>query len=886
MASAVLSTLHHVTEKKLEKLVELRKRFDSQRQAILKAAESEPSLEKKVRALLEGCEKHSITVGRTGISEKNVTRFLDQSKHDPSVSEALLKQWQQKLEHDLDIQALKYEYASLFGRLVTEWIENPNDAVAGASGQKRRDSDSSEESSTSFEQVGREEMHEQRKEWESYAFKAKETDQSAIEKYLQELFATVHKSKKLKKTPLEELREKLKDIDKMSPERFDAGIVCTCIQGLLRADLFTGPKREALVDLRDRDDVLAEMADVLNMDLDSLEEWKWDPQPVPLHMRRQLNGKYRVFMDEELHQAIFLHFIGSKWAVLLKQTFTSFFHSGAWLVNPYKAMGKRDRQRREFFLGSDSGLRNASTVRNERRTMYETDYFMTQLPSQFHGGGRDYGDDSVDSFALGERKAPMVIKQSMLRLATAELLVNTKLYGGFTILQSDFKWFGPSLPHSTIFTVLKFFGVKTKWLRFFKKFLETPLSFAHDGADSEVRRRQRGIPMSHILSDALGEAVLFCLDFAVNQRTKGANIYRFHDDLWFWGQETVCAEAWKAILEFSKVMGLELNEEKTGAVQVSGEAGSIKKPSSVLPSGAVRWGFLKLDARSGRWVIDKEEVEDHIKELQRQLSACRSVFAWVQAYNSYVDRFFSNNFGQPARCFGKEHVKMVIETFEYIQRRLFDSDQGSGANVTEYLRKVIRERFDVTDLPDGFFYLPIELGGLELRSPFIPLFMQVRHPFISPKERVNRAFEKEEEDYERLKEKYDSGEHNPNLNTSAYKPEEDEPFMGFKEFTSFMEETSSYLHRTYEELMEASPEDVLEATQDVENALKTLPSNIEFSGDFSQTWGGLKPYWKWALELYATDLIERFGGLAMGDQGLLPIGLVSMLRSEKFRWQS
>ena len=54
-------------------------------------------------------------------------------------------------------------------------------------------------------------------------------------------------------------------------------------------------------------------------------------------------------------------------------------------------------------------------------------------------------------------------------------------------------------------------------------------AFSHDGSDAEVRKRQRGIPMSHILSDALGEAVLFCLDFAVNQRTKGANIYRFHD---------------------------------------------------------------------------------------------------------------------------------------------------------------------------------------------------------------------------------------------------------------------------------------------------------------------------------------------------------------------
>lgn len=622
---------------------------------------------------------------------------------------------------------------------MTEWVENPNDAIA----QKRRDSSDSSDSTTSFEQVGREEMHEQRKEWESYAFNAKETDQAAIERYLTELFATAHKSKKLKKTPLEELRDRLKDIDKVSPERFDADIVSTCISGLLRADLFAREKRDALIDLRSRTDILSEIADVLNMDLDSLEEWQWDPQPIPLNMRRQLNRKYRVFMDEELHQAILLQFIGSKWATLLKQAFTSFFHSGAWLVTPFQAMGKRDRQRRQYFLGSSAMLQTGSTVRNERRSMYANDYFMTQLPSSFYGGGRDCGDVESDNFPYPEEKTPMVIKQSMLRLATTELLVNQKLYGEFTILQSDFKWFGPSLPHSTILTVLKFLGVKAQWLRFFKKFLETPLAFSQDASDAKVRQRKRGIPMSHILNDALGEAVLFCLDFAVNQRTKGANIYRFHDDLWFWGQESACVEAWKAIQEFSKIVCMNMNAEKTGTVQISNK--TTKKMSSALPTGAVRWGFLELDAKSGRWVIDKKEVEEHIKELQRQLGACRSIFAWVRAYNSYVDRFFSANFGQPARCFGKEHVKMQIQTFEYIQQRPFGGDKSSEANVTEYLRQIIRERFNVTDLPDGFFYVPIELGGLELRSPFVPLFMQARHPFISPKERIQRAFDEEEE---------------------------------------------------------------------------------------------------------------------------------------------
>lgn len=215
----------------------------------------------------------------------------------------------------------------------------------------------------------------------------------------------------------------------------------------------------------------------------------------------------------------------------------------------------------------------------------------------------------------------------MLRLATTEMHINTNIYGEFTILQSDFKWFGPSLPHSTVFTVLNFFGVQDKWLSFFKKFLTSPLVFTQDGPGAEPQTRKCGIPMSHVLSDALGEAVLFCLDFAVDQRTNGANLYRFHDDLWFWGQESVCIDAWKAMKEFSSIMGLELNEEKTGAALTIEDPKRARPLSPVLPKGQIHWGFLNLNASERRWKIDSQKVNEHTEELCRQLAACRSVSA-------------------------------------------------------------------------------------------------------------------------------------------------------------------------------------------------------------------------------------------------------------------
>ena len=51
---------------------------------------------------------------------------------------------------------------------------------------------------------------------------------------------------------------------------FDPDSLQWSISGLLKGDLFSGKKREALVDLQNRPTGLKEMADVLNMDLASL----------------------------------------------------------------------------------------------------------------------------------------------------------------------------------------------------------------------------------------------------------------------------------------------------------------------------------------------------------------------------------------------------------------------------------------------------------------------------------------------------------------------------------------------------------------------------------------------------------------------------------------
>ncbi|KAL8736353.1 MAG: hypothetical protein Q9181_002458 [Wetmoreana brouardii] len=889
-AAALSESMQRITKSKLNVLKEQHSAYEKKKQVTLDATQGESDLSSQINILLDALIVHDVPAVVPNLSTDNVRRFINQHRNDPSVSTAMLQGWKADLERCLDIHSQRYQHASLYGQLVTEWLEQSNDGPAAPLSSS---SDSGDEvSHESFEPVGRQEMYDQRKEWESLVFDtATKSDPEKIHDYLGTLFGSTTQSKKLTKTPLEAFRSTMKDFDL---GRFDNSSMRWCITGLLKLDLLAPSKRAALSDIENNDLLLDEMADVLNIQLDNLDQWTWGDQPVAIELRRQVNGKYRVYMDEEILQALLIHFIGLKWAVHFKNACIKFFHSGAWQQSPYRALDRNARARREDHLGSNASIPKKN-IRNTRRTDYEQHYFMTQLPSSVLEGSRGYGDvDDDEDDEFGDKKSPMEIKQSLLHLVTTESLINTSLYGSFTVLQSDFKWFGPSIPHTTIFAVLEFLGLKGRWLSFFRKFLEAPLRFMQDGPEAPTTVRRRGIPIEHALSDFLGEAVLFCLDFAVNQETK-TNLYRFHDDLWFWGQEDVCINAWKTIEEFARIMGLSLNEKKTGAVQIS-QASDAAQLSESLPKGKVQWGFLILN-RSGDWVINDEEVDEHTEELRRQLAACKSVFATVQAWNVYVSRFLANNFGQPQVCLGQRHVDMVISTIDKIQQRLF-SDAFGASSLIGYLKRIIAERFNVTDLPDGFFYFPIELGGLQLRNPLIPLLlvravegteaqkdrMVGEHKKQKdPKEWIQEAFEKEETEYENLKKRFDEGEVRGTRDKS-YRLE-NQPFMSLEEYTRYREETSAHLFNAYDALRQEPEVQDISVTSEVKAAIEKLPRSRQTNPGIHGSWYSMTPYYQWVAQLYAGDVLKRFGGLSMGEKKLLPIGLVTMLRNQKVRWQ-
>ncbi|KAL8794441.1 MAG: hypothetical protein Q9195_003028 [Heterodermia aff. obscurata] len=887
-AGIMSQTLQSITNTKISELRQQRETFAALKSKLLASVDSVDEPEARVRLLLTeiaGCTpengkklenfEDSDLYGNIGnLSLKNIRRFLDQSRYDTSVPESQLKEWEQELRLLLDQRTHKLDYADLYARLLTEWLADSSAAVTpppeATGGEKGESSDEP------FELVARTKLQQLREMFESYVFTPLETDTEAIVAHLDNLFQDEDASKALQR-----LRREVENIGNSltaTSSPFNDYVLTWCIKGLLKNDLLTEHKKTLLEEFLQNKIVLTEIADVLNMRFAGLEGWGWGEEGISVEPRKQLNGKYRVMMDEDILQAIFLHYIGLTWSVKTKGALRRIVQNNKVWKKSNIAMSRSEKRRREYFLGSSTtGTQGLAWTKQNK---YEMDYFLAQLPDSVEAGARGGYDDDEDDNARADVKTPFRIRQQLLHQLASELLIHRALHGEVAVVQSDIQWFYTSLSHSTIFTVLRYFGMPEPWMIFFKTYLETPLKMVHEGHESEVRSRKRGVPIAHAISNFMAEVVLFVLDFAVNQEAQGTLLYRLTDDMWIWGDPATTNDAWKSVRRCVDILGLTINNKKSGSVH----PGTTMCPD--LPEGNVTWGFLTLDSGNGRWLIDQTRVDRHTERLKRQLTSSKSIFSFIQLWNSCVGRFFKRTFGEPANCFGREHVDMILDTHKRIQERLFAEDSSTGRSVTDHLRGLIGERFGVKEVPDAFLYLPEELGGLSLCNPFVP-FLIIRDQLLkSPEQPMEDFFEQEKERYRNARDLFHvSGGWVPNSrgilvsaserhSSSTTKGEEN--FMSMTEFTQHRESTSLELKDTYEQLCRTPWTDNINMSTEVLAAMERMTgtSRTRFEGDQ-----------KWLLQLCSPQLLQRFGGLSIVDKGLLPLGVMTMLRSKRVTWQ-
>jgi hypothetical protein len=855
-------TLHSITSIKLSQLHKQKRDYESAKSSLLDEAMCEANNKKRAKILIEGVEDLPTMTpvdDSPMISLENLKLFVDQARYDPSIPDSFLGTYENALRNELDMQSAKYSFAELYGKLVTEWIE------AGKIGADDREA--------GFVPVGREEMHEQRATWEEYVLKAKETDPKHIKAYLKSLFQNSKDVQVAFKKIVESLEEFQEAWD--NETHFSPSTVADAIQGLLKSDSLTDQKRATLGDFKGNNTVLTEIADVLNMRMHTRKSWKWEGFSY-IEQFRQLNGRYRFYPDEDLLHMIFLHYIGKRWAVKMREVLIEFAGNGAFKLSA-KPMTASDLRRRQFFLDNEQRL-EWSNVEGKLAYHFSSEILLDQLPQSMAEARGSYNSDQEEgnTAGVGNRKGHHAIVQNLLHILQSQIIMQRRLGKDLTVVRSDFRWFGPSLPHSTIFAVLEFFEIESEWISFFKRVLECPLRFRQDPVDSEPQIRKRGTPLSSPLADFLSESTLFCLDFAVNQKADGVRLYRLHDDMWLWGSQETCVKGWKAMTEFANIMGLDFNEDKTGSAVILKDGTAAARVPSALPKGDVVWGFLRLDAPTGKFVIDVGKVDQHIDELRLQLHACKSVLDLVQAWNIYAARFFEKNFGTLANCHSRDHLDNILKMFQRVQEKVF----GSGG-IAGRIKSIISERFAVSDIPDGYLYFPVDKGGLGLDNPIIKLCLKRENLEENLDEIMDTCLEEEEAEYEKLKAAFErpgdgtAGSKN-RLQDASYADLKDEPFFSFEEFTRYRETTSLPFFRAFSKLGEI-PDDVdVQPRGEVFTALGT---------SFHQQWNSMSNYQQWVCSLYGRDMIARFGSLTIIERGLLPIGLMEMLKQSRFQWQ-
>lgn len=740
--SSVLSqTMQSISLTKIRELEKQRGRYESRKNEVLSAADKHSdNIRERITQLLRGvkdlCEAELARDTRV----LNIDLWLQQSSYDPSVPPQMLQSYEVLLRSKLEVQSRKLSIGYLWSRLVTEWM-NSSTPMSEAPG-------SEDESSDAERQEKR--LEELCDKFEEVVFTPLDMDEARIEQYMQGLFSSDDA-----KSALESLRSQIQSHEDSllnADMPFNRDTLRWCVNGLLAEDLLSEEKQDILREFLESPVVLDEIADVLNLRFADFDDWSWEAgeQGIPVLPRPQLNGKYRIWMDEDVLQAIFIHYIGIKNCVELKSALTKCLKRH-WNWTAGKDMPTGDRFKYEYFTGAK--LNSDTTVDKTRSTEFKDSFFLSQLPSAVTtiGKHRAYVNDGAvqeeEEDDNGDNKNEKAhenvnIKQKLLRTLATEAIVHRTLYGEAAVVQSDLQWYATGLSHTTIFTVMRFLGFSERLVSFYRKVLQAPLNMVRTPGASptgEPRIRQRGVPMAHAPEKLTGEMLLFVMDLAVNRAT-GMLLYRLHDDLFLCGEPSRCAQAWKEMEVFADVMGVEFNESKTGSVYLANpEKSRDPEVEATLPEGVVRIGHLLLDEDSGEWVLDKDQIDEHVAQLRKQLAACNNILDWVKTWNSCIGRFFSHTLGEPAYCFGLKHVDSVLQTYQRIQGVLFkpsselsQSDESQPTiegNVVDYLKSKIAERFGVSDLPDAFIFLPEQMGGLGVKNPFIP-YLAFRNGFL------------------------------------------------------------------------------------------------------------------------------------------------------------
>jgi hypothetical protein len=134
--------------------------------------------------------------------------------------------------------------------------------------------------------------------------------------------------------------------------------------------------------------------------------------------RRQLNGKYRIMMDMDILQAIFLHYIAVSWCAHLKSVFCRLpTDDRFWRVAD--EVSAEEKARHEFFTGSYRTTTDGVCA-DERETFLNT-FLLSALPASLSDGCDPYGEGNENSD--DETRTGLGMQQMFLRQLATDVLI-------------------------------------------------------------------------------------------------------------------------------------------------------------------------------------------------------------------------------------------------------------------------------------------------------------------------------------------------------------------------------------------------------------------------------------------------------------------------------
>jgi len=112
-----------------------------------------------------------------GTELKLIRRFTEQAEFDPSISAEKIGEWEKTLLRYLEVQSVRYQFATLYGQLVTEWLAS-----------EQGSNNENVEMVDAFEEVPQGKKLEARATWERAVFEPFDVDEAELHIYLHTLF--------------------------------------------------------------------------------------------------------------------------------------------------------------------------------------------------------------------------------------------------------------------------------------------------------------------------------------------------------------------------------------------------------------------------------------------------------------------------------------------------------------------------------------------------------------------------------------------------------------------------------------------------------------------------------------------------------------------------